>query len=223
MSFLFLENVAAFKSLAGALKAGDKGLVVSGLTDAAKPLFLMNLVRTTGRRIVYVQTVGQSLERFDQECRFFFTQAGLSSRALMLPALSDDPYQEVPPPLEAAAARMKVLYSLTYHPPALILASLPGLLKPVPGPEDLKALFLSLEKDAPFGRDRLLLDLADFGYTQEDLVSSAGEYAWRGGSSTSSRPGRTTPGGSSSAGTTSPRSENSIPRPNAPSRGWSGP
>ena len=181
MSFLFLENVPAFKALVEALKAGDKGLVVSGLTDAAKSLFLMNLVRATGRRIVFVQTAGQSLETLSQDCRFFFSQAGLSSQIRMLPALSDDPYQEVPPPLEAATERMKLLYSLTYHPPALTLTNLPGLLKPVPGPEDLKALFLSLEKDAPFGRDRLLLDLADFGYTQEDLVSSAGEYAWRGG------------------------------------------
>ena len=181
MSFLFLENVPAFKELSAALKKGERGLAVSGLTEPAKALFLTSLVRATGRRVIFVQTAGRSLELIDRECRFFFKQTGLTSRVLTFPPLSDDPYQEVPPPLEAVAARMRVLYSLTYHPPALILTSLPGILKPVPGPNDLKTLFVAIEKDAPYGRDRLLVGLGEFGYAQEDLVSSAGEFAWRGG------------------------------------------
>lgn len=181
MSLRFLDNVPAFRDLAAALQKGERGLSVTGLTDPAKALFLTSLVRASGRRVVYVQTAARPLELVDRECRFFFKQTGLAPRVLMFPPLADDPYQDVPPPLESVAARMRVLYSLTFNPPGLILTSLPAFLKPVPALDDLARLFFEVEKDARFGRDRLLDGLAEFGYAQEELVSSAGEFAWRGG------------------------------------------
>jgi transcription-repair coupling factor (superfamily II helicase) len=76
---------------------------------------------------------------------------------------------------------MRCLYSLGQRSPALVLTHLFGLLKPFPGPADLKDSFLELEAGQKSDRDCLLQTLRDFGYAKEELIASAGEYAWRGG------------------------------------------
>jgi transcription-repair coupling factor (superfamily II helicase) len=61
------------------------------------------------------------------------------------------------------------------------VTNLLGLLKPFPAFQNIKRLFLELEVGANGGRDKILDTIEEYGYTREDLVNSAGEYAWRGG------------------------------------------
>ena len=181
MSLDFLKDVPAFKDLVLAIKTGEQGLRISGLAAPAKPYFFSMLAQNVPKRIVHIQPAALSLQEFEERCRFFLAELGSSKEVLALPPLTDNPFEETGPSLEAASTRMKFYYGLVYGSPALVVTNLFGLLKPFPAPHRLPRLFLRLEKNSFYERDRLLQTLAQYGYVREDLVSFRGEYAGRGG------------------------------------------
>ncbi|MCJ7611390.1 MAG: transcription-repair coupling factor [Candidatus Aminicenantes bacterium] len=181
MSLDFLFETAEFKRLVQALRLGQKGLSLSGVSDPAKPYLLACMAQKTARTIVVIRPISASLTDFADKCRFFLEQLAGRGDVAVLPALAADPYEDIPPSLDAIASRMRFFYELRTRTPPLVVTNLPGLLKPFPGPESLDGFFLRLEKGQPFERDALLRFLSEYGYAREELVASHGEYAGRGG------------------------------------------
>ena len=181
MSLNFLEHTEQFKNLIAALKAERRRGKISGLVPASKSYFLSVLNRVWDTPVIFIRPTTSSLSRFSEECRFFLSQLGSPKEPTVLPPLFDNPYQEVQPPLESVSARMRYLYSLQTSPPPLLITNLPGLLTPVPRPQDLVRLFCELKTGDSVGRDGLIQRLAEYGYAKQDLVNAHGEYAWRGG------------------------------------------
>ena len=181
MSLDFLEKTDVFRRFVEDLRMQTEGLMVSGPVEPAVPYFLTCLSRQIKKRIIFIQPRSRALSRLEDGCRFYFSQFSLASGLEILPELAENPYDGVSPSLEAVSSRMRFFYSLGQRSPSLVLAHLFGLLKPFPAPADLKNSFLELEAGEKFDRDRLLQTFGDFGYTKEELIASAGEYAWRGG------------------------------------------
>ena len=181
MSLDFLEKTDVFRRFVDDLRLQKEGLMVAGPVEPAVPYFLTCLSRQIDKRIIFIQPRSRALSLLEDRCRFYFSQFSLASGLEILPELADSPYEGVSPSLEAVSSRMRFYYSLSRHSPALVLTHLFGLLKPFPGPGDLRDFFLGLEAGQKFDRDRLLQILRDFGYAKEELIASAGEYAWRGG------------------------------------------
>ncbi|MFZ2052753.1 MAG: transcription-repair coupling factor [Candidatus Aminicenantales bacterium] len=181
MSLDFLEKNELFRRLLDNLRRNEKEIRIAGPIGPAVPYFLTVLSQALERSIVLVQPRARSLSRLEEGCRFYFSQFSLSTGLETLPELTESPYDGIPPSLEAVSSRMKFFFSLGRRSPSLVLTNLFGLLKPVPGPENLKALFLEIEVGQERHRDRLLQTLRDFGYAKEELIASPGEYAWRGG------------------------------------------
>ena len=181
MSLDFLEKTDVFRRFVDDLRLQKEGLMVSGPVEPAVPYFLTCLSREVDKRIIFIQPRSRALSLLEDRCRFYFSQFSLASGLETLPELADSPYEGVSPSLEAVSSRMRFFYSLGRRSPALVLTHLFGLLKPFPGPGDLKDSFLELEAGQKFDRDRLLQTLRDFGYAKEELIASAGECAWRGG------------------------------------------
>ncbi|HOI44415.1 MAG TPA: transcription-repair coupling factor, partial [Candidatus Aminicenantes bacterium] len=181
MSLNFLLRNPRFNELVQSLEHGRRDLTVTGLTAAAKPLFLACLGRKLNRRIVYIQSSALPLAAIDEECRFYFSQFSSPLLTETLPELAENPYLEIPPSLDAISTRMRFFYNLMHSDPALVFTNLFGLLKPFPGSSDMEDFYLGLGKGDTLERERLLGLLAEFGYSREDLIASHGEYAWRGG------------------------------------------
>jgi transcription-repair coupling factor (superfamily II helicase) len=181
VSLDFLFRTDEFGALVRAVASGDRPLAVHGVIEPAKAYVLACLARTAGRPVVFIRAESAPLAPVEQECRFFLARLAPEAGLAALPPLADNPYFEVPPALDTASSRMKLFRRLLATPPSVIVTSLGGLLKPVPAPEDLAGLFMSLEIGAEADHDFLLETLARYGYTKEDLIASPGEYAWRGG------------------------------------------
>ena len=181
MSLEFLSRVPAFEGLVRALEAGEKAVAIQGVVDAAKPYVLAGLARRLDRRIVYIRPGSRSLDQAERECRFFLEALGVGAAPVTLPALSDNPYLEVPPSLDAISRRMRFFYGLGRGERSLVLTEPLGLLQPFPAPATLERAFLRVEVGQTIDRDDLLKTLATFGYAKQDLIASHGEYAWRGG------------------------------------------
>jgi transcription-repair coupling factor (superfamily II helicase) len=193
MSLDFLEKTDLFHRLLEDFARGEKGIRISGLASPAVPYFLTVLSQKLNKNIVLIQPRARSLSQLADGCQFYFSQFSLSTRIETLPELTESPYDGIPPSLETISSRMKFFFSLGRRSPSLVLTNLFGLLKPFPGPGDLKTLFLEVEAGQELPRDRLLLTLREYGYTKEELIASAGEYAWRGGIVDVSSPWGTNP------------------------------
>ncbi len=181
MGLNFLDGVPEFRGLLQAINRGERNLRITGLVESAKPYFLSFLAGRLKKRIVYIQQASLSLSRFEEQCQFIFSQLPLALGLNSLPALSDNPYQEIFPPLDSVSVRMRFFSSLIHTLPSLVITNLFGLLKPFPSPENMKRFFLELGQGGIFERDTLLRTLSEYGYAREDLIASAGECAWRGG------------------------------------------
>ncbi len=181
MSLRFLEQTAPFQSLLDALQDKKRGIEISGIIPAGKPYFLSVLCQAWEKPIVFIRPTTSSLTHFNEECQFFLSQLECQTHTSVLPPLFDNPYQEVQPALDSVSARMQYLYQLCTSPPPLLITNLPGLLKPIPRPQELTQLFCELGPGEFIGRDRLINKLSECGYARQDLVNAHGEYAWRGG------------------------------------------
>ena len=181
MSLSFLKQTEQFKNLIEFLKEKKRGGKISGLIPASKAYFLSVLSQEWGKPVIFIRPTTSSLSPFSEECRFFLTQLGSPLQPVVLPPLFDNPYQEMQPSLDSVSARMHYLYKLQKSPPSLLITNLPGLLTPIPRPQDLPLLFCELEPGNSCGRDRLIERLGEYGYSKQDLVNAHGEYAWRGG------------------------------------------
>lgn len=181
MSLDFLKETNEFKKLLKAVNRGEKELKVTGLIEPSKPYFLSVLAQELKKRIVFIRPFSSSLSWINEQCRFYLPRLSSDISPDSLPFLSENPYQEIFPSLDSISLRMRFFYNLIHHPPSLIITNLFGLLKPFPNPRNLNSFFLKLEKGEKAGRDKTLKKLSEYGYTKEDLVNSAGEYAWRGG------------------------------------------
>ena len=185
MSLSFLSDVAEFKDLVRALR-GEPGAAsgpptISGLAGAAKPFFCASLTHALDRPIVFIQPLEYASGRLEEEARFFLDGLGSNRRVRGLPDLTETPFADTAPSLEAVSSRMRFLYDLLTQTPALIVTNAFGLLRPLPPPDRLPGLFLRLAKNSLHDRDGVLERLAAFGYVREDLISFRGEYAGRGG------------------------------------------
>ena len=160
MSLGFLYDTPEFKEVLESALSGDKGLRITGVTDAAKPYLLACLALKLGKRIVCVRPPSRDLSALEEECRFFLGQFHSTLGTGVLPALSDDPYLEIPPSLETVSSRMRFLHEARSGKPSLVLTNPFGLLKPLPCPEDLERSFLKLEVGDKADRDVLLRTVA---------------------------------------------------------------
>ena len=181
MSLHFLKQSEQFQNLLEAIKSKKTGLKISGLTPSSKPFFLSVLSQESDKPIIFIRPTTSSLNRFGDECRFFLSQFGSRIQPAILPPLFDNPYQEIQPALESVSARMRYLHRLLESSPPLLVTNLPGLLKPIPRPQDLTQLFCQLKPGDHIGRDNLIQKLGEYAYAKQDLVNAHGEYAWRGG------------------------------------------
>lgn len=181
MSLDFLREQKEFQRLLEAFSRDKKGLKISGLVNSSKPYFLAVLAQESKKKIVLIRPHSSPLPSFEDQFRFFLSQFSSDLRVSSLPALSENPYQEIPPSLDAISSRMLFFYELLHRPPTLVLTNLSGLLWPFPDKKSLNQFFLQLETGETLERDELIGIIDSSGYTREDLVNSAGEYAWRGG------------------------------------------
>jgi transcription-repair coupling factor (superfamily II helicase) len=181
VSVKFLSETNEFKELKSALERGEKGFRITGIVDAAKAFFLSTLLAETEKKVIFIRPSNLSLAKVLEQSQFFLSRFSEDLSLAVCPQLSENPYEEVPPSLGAISSRMRFFYSLTYSEPRLIVTNLFGLLKPFPHPDHLKYFFTDVEIGQKMNRDTLLEVLGDYGYTQEDIINSHGEFSWRGG------------------------------------------
>ena len=176
---------ALFKTAAGRLDLGVPGRAVSGLTAAAKGLFVA-AAGGRGRTLVVVPTDAE-VEQITTDARFFYSAMEGASDAeaardiLPFPSHEVDPYRGLSPHFEIASARARALHALSAGTARLVVASAAALLPRLSAPDRLKGSGLVLHPDDEIAPTDLADRLAEAGYTRQDPTDEPGEFSARGG------------------------------------------
>ena len=104
MSLDFICETQEFQNLVKELNQ-EQACQVTGVIPPAKPYLLSMLQKATDTGLVFIRPSSSSLFRFAEDCRFFLKQFGVTEQAEILPALQDDPTQDIAPSLETISVK----------------------------------------------------------------------------------------------------------------------
>ncbi|MFN2568849.1 MAG: hypothetical protein ABR564_04515 [Candidatus Dormibacteria bacterium] len=151
-----------------------RGGTVSGVPPGALPLVAWWLRQTAGCSVLALTT----------EPELVYSDALVWSgddRPLLFPAGDTPSFDRVPPSEEVTRRRLGTLAALAECPPSLVVASPAGLVRPTLAVDHVRDGVLRLRSGDAVDREKLLARLVALGYRRVAAVSSAGDFAVRGG------------------------------------------
>ena len=107
--------------------------------------------------------------------------------SFLFPQREARPYESSEPHLEIGALRVEAVEALLGGRTRLLVTTLRALQERAPIPAELAGLRISLAVGEEVGFQNLIADLAERGFERVPLVEEVGQFAVRGGSSTSIR------------------------------------
>ncbi|HEU5323862.1 MAG TPA: hypothetical protein VFX28_23870, partial [Methylomirabilota bacterium] len=169
-----LRDWPAFERLAKAFAEGDVCLRVAGLTGAARPLVVAELLQAHPRpALVVVRTLADA-HRWTQDLRFFGAAA--------------HEFPEREPRLwrgghhrEADAERAVIARRLQAAEPVVVVATPAALDTPLPAPAEFREATVRVTAGDRLDRELLLEALTRAGYERVDTVVEVGQWSVRGG------------------------------------------
>ncbi|MGH7313187.1 MAG: transcription-repair coupling factor [Candidatus Rokuibacteriota bacterium] len=169
-----LEQWPPFEALAKAFAAGDPCLRVAGLTGAARPLAVAELLHATPRVALVLAASLPDARSWAQDLRFFGAPAAEFPERE--PRLWRGGHQR-----EADAERALICRRLLSGEPLVVVATRAALAVPLPSPSAFGAATLRLSVGDSLDRELLLEALASAGYERVDTVVEVGQWSLRGG------------------------------------------
>ncbi len=171
-----------FQKILKKISEGQKQIAISGLVDSARSFFIALIFILTGRDIAYIAPGDAEVEfQFRNISSFLSFLGGNKGRVIKFPSLDADPYNMIPPHLQAVSERVAALGKISKGETSICILSLRSLLNVLLPPEEFSNFFFSLNKDQHLSMDKFLNSLTEAGYKASDIVASAGEFSRKGG------------------------------------------
>jgi transcription-repair coupling factor (superfamily II helicase) len=181
MITLFLNDITKkinahknFQDLSRRFAAKQFPLTVYGPQGSFLALIIRELIKKTAVRALIVLPTETEAINLVEDLRLFNIDAGL------FPWWGTIPYKEASPNSMAFGQRIKELVSLVIDPKPVIVTSLRGFLTPVPEPDSIKNLILTLKRKEKIDPQNCANILQEYGYLRVPRVSVHGEFAVRG-------------------------------------------
>ncbi len=171
-----------FQDLSGSLETGTREACASGLAGSSKSLLSALLFLQSDRPLLFLAQNHQQAETMASDLQFFLSRlTGTPMAVAHFPAYDVDPYRGLSPHPAFRQQRASLLWDLTQKPRQCVVASVRAFLSRVPLPEEIAAEGRLLEVGTAVDLEEFLFQLEASGYSRQDPVTSAGEYAQRGG------------------------------------------
>ncbi len=183
--FQTLSRHEAFQELLAKLVRREAGpFALSGLTSAAKALYLVLTWQATERPLVVLVDGNQQAETLHELTQTFFDlligrpEAG---KPQLLPALDVLPGQNLSPHTEIAEQRAIGLWRLSAESVPITIAPVASALLRTHSADYYRRLALSIRTGEELPLDTIEAHLQSIGYERRDPVEMVGEYSVRGG------------------------------------------
>ena len=183
--FHTLNRHEAFQELIAKLVRREAGpFALSGLTPAAKALYLVLAWQATERPLLVLADGNQRAELLTELCDAFFDLLIARpeiGRPQLLPAWDVLPGQKLSPHTEIAEQRAIGLYRMATGGAPITIVPVSSALLRVHDPAYYRRLALELRTGEELPLDDVEAHLKSIGYSRRDPVEMVGEYSIRGG------------------------------------------
>ena len=183
--FLALERHPAFAELLARLRSERAGRSqLSGLTPAAKALYLTLLQRSLGQPLIVVTDTNRTAELLVEGLQTFFDLLRGGENAappLLIPALDVLPGQGLSPHTELKEQRAVGLYRLASGECSIAVAPVASALLRTEPASAYRQLAVTLRLNDEISMDDLAAHLDSIGYERREPVEMEGQYSIRGG------------------------------------------
>jgi transcription-repair coupling factor (superfamily II helicase) len=172
-----LRRIDASKPVSSCISAFTEGkfpLEIAGSEGAFRSLLLARLYRE--RPGLYFAVVPQESDALD----LALDLGGAAIPCLPFPWWGIVPYNELPPLSAIFGARARVLSELVTARPGIVIVPERAFLSPLPPPDYIKSLLISLKPGGTIDTAALSKTLVSYGYTRVPRVQMHGEFALRG-------------------------------------------
>jgi transcription-repair coupling factor (superfamily II helicase) len=177
-----LVRATDFTELERRLRAGERGLTVTGLVDGSRALILTLLAARLARPLLLVVPDDAALAAHERDLAACAALTARDPRRVVpLPALDHDPYDSIPPHPEVVRERVVALGRLARRGLDVLLVPARGLLSLLPSPEEWDATARVVRVGDELAPDRFVLSCLALGYRRTETVSAPGEVSRRGG------------------------------------------
>jgi transcription-repair coupling factor (superfamily II helicase) len=181
--FADAEKLPAFARVASHLKEGTGRIGVSGLTPAAKALFLTLWQKAAERPLVVVVSDNRATEEFVPLLRAFAELTGVIDPESIAALLARDvlPFQNLSPHPEIQEGRAVALWKIATGAASIVVVPAGAAIMRMHPAEYYAGLARTLRGGETVNMDSTLAHLNTVGYNSVDVVEMPGEYALRGG------------------------------------------
>ncbi len=181
--FAELEHSSAFERVRRHLGLGTGRRLVSGLTAAARSLYLPLMARAANQPVIVVVADNKSAEALEISLRAGCDLTGAidPARVVRLPAHDVLPFENLSPHPDVQEQRAAALWKLATGAVSILIAPAEAVALRLFDRDYYASLAVTLRRGEEIDVEVLTSHLASVGYTQMDLVEMPGQFTRRGG------------------------------------------
>jgi transcription-repair coupling factor (superfamily II helicase) len=172
-----LQKINGAKSVSGCVSAVMEGhfpLEIEGCEGAFGAMLMARIYSARPHR--YFTVIPQEIDAAD----FASDLASLGIPCLQFPGWGAAPYRELSPLSAVFGTRVRALSDLVLAKPGIVIIPQRALLTPLPPPDYIKSLLVSIKPGAKIDTAELSRKLVSYGYIRVPRVQVRGEFALRG-------------------------------------------
>jgi transcription-repair coupling factor (superfamily II helicase) len=172
-----LQKISNAKSVSGCISAVMEGkfpLEIEGCEGAFGAILLAKIYSARPGR--YFAVIPQEIDAAD----LALDLASLGLPCLQFPGWGVAPYRELAPLSAVFGTRIKALSDLVMAKPGIVIIPQRAFLNPLPPPDYIKSLLVSIKPGAKIDTTELSQKLVSYGYIRVPRVQVRGEFALRG-------------------------------------------
>jgi transcription-repair coupling factor (superfamily II helicase) len=176
-------DAAAFQKIPEQLSDAKSPLVLTGITPAAKALYLSALWKCQSRPLLFLTRPGQDLLEFRRALEFYHGQLNgrPEERLALFPGLEPSPYSGLSPHAEILEERALALWKSGHQELDILISSPSALFSYTFGIPSATPSLPELRQGAIVSPEALAEFLLAAGYIREEPVTSVGTFSTRGG------------------------------------------
>ena len=181
--FADVETLPAFRRVASHLREGTGRIRLSGLTPAAKAIFVALLQKTCRRPVLVIVPDNKTADDLYPVLRAMVELTGVLDPESVVEVPNRDvlPFQNHSAHPEIQEARAAALWRIATGGASIVIAPLASAAMRLQAPSYYGELARVLRRGDTVDTESLLQHLSSVGYTVADIVEMPGEYALRGG------------------------------------------
>jgi len=172
--FRKINGIKSVSSLFSTIKEGKFPLEIEGCEGAFGAILLAAVYSARPGR--YFTVIPQEIDA----AGFAADMASLGVPSLQFPGWGIAPYRELAPLSAVFGGRIRALADLVTGKPGIVIISQRAFLNPVPPPDYIKSLLISIKPGVKVDTTELSRKLVSYGYLRVPRVQVRGEFALRG-------------------------------------------